>query len=89
MKKSPKCSRPGQGTTNARVVALVYDGLCTFEYGIAVELFGLPRPEFERWYSFASCAVERGPLRAAGGLRVQADGGLELIAQAGTVIVPG
>jgi AraC family transcriptional activator FtrA len=64
MKKSPKRSRPGQGPANARVVALVYDGLCTFEYGIAVEMFGLPRPEFANWYSFASCAVERGP-RAA------------------------
>jgi hypothetical protein len=28
-----------------RVVVLAYDGLCTFEFGIAVEIFGLPRPE--------------------------------------------
>jgi AraC family transcriptional regulator, transcriptional activator FtrA len=89
VKKSPKRSRPTQAPANTRVVALVYDGFCTFEYGIAVEMFGLPRPEFASWYSFASCAVERGPLRAAGGLRVQAEGGLELISQAGTVIVPG
>lgn len=89
MKKPPKRSRAGQGLANRRVVALVYDGLCTFEYGIAVEMFGLPRPEFDDWYSFASCAIERGPLRAAGGLRVQADGGLALIAQAGTILVPG
>jgi len=89
MKKPPKRFRAGQGPANHRVVALVYDGLCTFEYGIAVEMFGLPRPEFENWYSFASCAIERAPLRAAGGLRVQADGGLELLAKAGTVIVPG
>jgi len=89
MKKSPKRARPRPGPANHRVVALVYDGLCTFEYGIAVEMFGLSRPEFERWYSFASCAVERGPLHAAGGIRVQAAGGLELLAQADTVIVPG
>jgi AraC family transcriptional activator FtrA len=89
MKKPPKCSAPGKGPANHRVVALVYDGLCTFEYGIAVEMFGLARPEFDHWYGFASCAIERGPLRAAGGLRVQADGGPELLARAGTIIVPG
>ncbi|PAT22229.1 AraC family transcriptional regulator, partial [Klebsiella quasipneumoniae] len=27
------------------MVALAYDGLCTFEFGVAVEIFGLPRPE--------------------------------------------
>ncbi|TAT61871.1 transcriptional regulator FtrA, partial [Enterobacter cloacae] len=25
------------------VVVLAYDGLCTFEFGVAVEIFGLPR----------------------------------------------
>ena len=72
------------------VVALVYDGLCTFEFGIASELFGLPRPEFGRdWYRFASCAIEKGPLRAAGGLRVAADSGPEVIDRADIVVVPG
>src|SRR5437870_2071007 len=30
---------------NRRVAAIVYDGLCTFEFAIAVAVFGLPRPE--------------------------------------------
>jgi AraC family transcriptional activator FtrA len=30
------------------VVALAYDGLCTFEFGVAVEIFGLPRPNWAR-----------------------------------------
>src|SRR5262249_2211733 len=35
------------------VAVLAYDGLCTFELGIAVEVFGLPRPEFDfPWYDF-------------------------------------
>jgi AraC family transcriptional regulator, transcriptional activator FtrA len=34
-------------------------------------------------------AVEPGPLAAAGGIRVAADGGLALVEQAGTIIVPG
>ncbi|MGD9917377.1 MAG: transcriptional regulator FtrA [Paenirhodobacter sp.] len=75
---------------NARVVVLAYDGLCTFEFGIAAEIFGLPRPEMgPNWYRFATAAIEPGPLRAQGGLRVEGDGGLDLIAEAGLVIVPG
>ncbi|VFS87269.1 transcriptional activator FtrA [Kluyvera cryocrescens] len=38
----------------SQVVVLAYDGLCTFEFGVAVEIFGLPRPEMgEHWYRFA------------------------------------
>lgn len=76
--------------TNPLVVALVYDGLCTFEFGVAVEVFGLPRPEMgPDWYRFAVAAVDDGELRATGGVRVVVDGDISLIAQAGTVIVPG
>ena len=33
------------------VVVLAYDGLCTFEFGVGVEIFGLPRPELgDEWY---------------------------------------
>lgn len=89
MKKPPnRVRRPGDAP-NLRVAALAYDGLCTFEFGIAVEMFGLPRPEFPHWYEFSVCAAERGPLRAAGGLSVRADAGLEALEEAGTVIVPG
>ena len=34
-------------------------------------------------------AIEQGPLRATGGLRLSVDGGLELLATAGTILVPG
>jgi AraC family transcriptional activator FtrA len=71
------------------VAAIAYDGLCTFEFGIAVELFGLPRPEMESWYDFMVCSVERGPLKAAGGVRVTAGAGLAALRRAGTIIVPG
>ncbi|MEJ8311024.1 transcriptional regulator FtrA [Agrobacterium larrymoorei] len=75
---------------NRLVVALAYDGLCTFEFGVAVEVFGLARPEMgEEWYRFSVAAVDEGEMRAAGGVRFVADGGLELIEQAGTIIVPG
>jgi AraC family transcriptional activator FtrA len=71
-------------------VTLAYDGLCTFEFGVAVEVFGLARPEMgEDWYRYATAAIEPGPLRAAGGLTVSASGGLELLAEADLIVVPG
>ncbi len=73
-----------------RVVALAYDGLCTFELGIVVEVFGLARPELSiPWYRFAVCALERRSLRATGGITVRATGGLRELERAGTIIVPG
>jgi len=72
------------------VVALLYDGLCTFEFGIVAEVFGLARPEMEPgWYRFASCAIEPGPLRAHGGFQILADGGTDLIDQADLIVAPG
>lgn len=72
------------------VVVLAYDGLCTFEFGVAVEIFGLPRPEMgEAWYRFAVAAVDGGELRATGGIRILADGDLSLLNAADLIIVPG
>ena len=71
-------------------MTLAYNGLCTFEFGVAVEVFGLARPEMgEGWYRYATAAIEPGPLRAAGGLTVSASGGLELLAEADLIVVPG
>ena len=40
------------------MVALAYDGLCTFEFGVAVEIFGLARPEMgNAWYRFRVAAI--------------------------------
>ncbi|TWI62918.1 AraC family transcriptional activator FtrA [Pseudoduganella lurida] len=72
------------------VVALAYDGLCTFEFGCTVELFALDRPELGvPWYDFAVCAVEKGPIRAAGGITVQARYAPGLLKQADTIVIPG
>ncbi len=72
------------------VAALAYDGLCTFEYGIVAEVFGLPRPELgPDWYRFGVCALEPGPLRAQGGLRFEAEAGAELLARADLIVIPG
>lgn len=87
MTNTAKTAPKGQ---TLRVAALVYDGLCTFEYGIAAEVFGLSRPELGReLYRFSSVAVEEGPLRAAGGLTFQATGVLKDLVKAHTIIIPG
>ncbi|CAA2101074.1 HTH-type transcriptional regulator CdhR [Methylobacterium bullatum] len=77
-------------TTGPLAVALLYDGLCTFEFGIVAEVFGLPRPEMGKaWYRFASCAIEGGSLRAHGGFTLTPDHGIELIEHADIIVVPG
>jgi AraC family transcriptional activator FtrA len=78
---------------NRRVAALVYDGLCLFEFGIVVEVFGLPRPELDvDWYQFEVCSLDRGPLRVTGGvtgMTLQRGAGLRTLQNAGTVVIPG
>ena len=62
-----------------RVVVVAYDGLCTFEFGIAVEAFGLPRPDFDfPWYDFRVASIEP-QIRAVGGFTMQTEGGIELL----------
>ena len=78
------------GPSNRLVAALVYDQLCSFEFGCAAEIFGLPRPEFgDNWYRFVTCAADVGPMRAMGGMQVTAEADLSLLAQAGTIVIPG
>ena len=75
---------------NRSVAVLAYDGLCTFEFAIAVEVFALRRPELGvPWYDFQVCAADRGALRAEGGVTLQVQRGLRAIEGAGTVVVPG
>ena len=73
-----------------RVAAVAYQGLCTFEFGVVVEMFALPRPELQvPWYSFTVCSAEAGPLKAMGGVTVHASSGLGALRHAGTVVIPG
>ena len=72
------------------MVALLYDGLCTFEFGIVAEVFGLPRPELdENWYSFSTVSLEQGRLQAMGGIVVQCPNNLDDIEGADTLVIPG
>lgn len=88
--ESDDCSVPAPlDRHNPLVCLLAYDGLCAFEYGIGLEVFGLPRPEFEQWYKLTTVAAETGPLRAIGGINVVAEAGLDQLSQADVILVPG
>ncbi len=83
----PLASAPATGPL---VAVLAYNGLCTFEFAVAYEVFGLNRPEMgPGWYRYLPCAVEPGPLQAGGGMVVLGARGLDLLDEADLVIVPG
>ncbi len=76
--------------SNRRVVAIAYDGLCTFEFGIATELFGLARPELGvPWYDYRVIAASGEPIRATGGVTMTASADLRHVRNAGTIVLPG
>lgn len=88
--KTGRTARPGTGKlSHLDVAVLAYRGMATFELGIVVELFGLPRPEFSEWYRFKVCALEPGALPATGGLAIRTQHGLESMSRAGTIVIPG
>ena len=72
------------------VAVIIYNALCTFEFGLAVEVFGLARPEFDfPWYDFAVVTGETREVTATGGVSICAGFGLEKLAEAHTIVVPG
>jgi AraC family transcriptional activator FtrA len=72
------------------VVTLASDRLAMFEFGITAEFFALARPELDFLpYRFAVAAADPPPLRGLGGIRVDVDGGLELLHEADLIVVPG
>lgn len=73
-----------------RVAVLTYPNLCTFEFGIAMEIFAMPRPELDvPWYECRVCSFQRGPLQAVGGISVTAPFGSRTLEWADTIIIPG
>ncbi len=73
-----------------KVAVLTYDGLCAFEFGVAIEIFALPRPEIDGpWYACRVCSLDKRPLRADGGLSIAAPYGSRALAWADTILIPG
>ncbi|WP_328955764.1 helix-turn-helix domain-containing protein [Kitasatospora purpeofusca] len=77
------------------VAVYAFDGMTPFELGVVVEVFGLARPELSGllaapWYGLRVCADRPGtPLRSVGGFTLTAEHGLDDLAAADTVVVPG
>ncbi|MBA8957329.1 transcriptional regulator GlxA family with amidase domain [Actinomadura namibiensis] len=70
------------------VAVAVADGILHFELALAYELFSSPPPaSVEDWYEPVICGA--GPVRADGRFLLEPDGGLDRLALADTVIVPG
>lgn len=73
-----------------RIAVLAFAGMAPFELGCVVEVFGLPRPELDvAWYDLDVCAETPEPMAAVGGFSITARHGLDVLAAADTVIVPG
>src|SRR4029079_17265944 len=72
------------------VAVLAYPGMAPFELSCVVEVFGLPRPEFDLpWYALSVCAERPDPMPMVGGLTVSTPHGLDVLAASDTVVVPG
>ncbi len=88
----PPTMQTRQKTTHGAahsVAVLISDGLGTFEFGIAVEVFGLARPEFDfPWYDFKVVNTQGMAVRATGGVCITADSGLEALEHVDTIVVP-
>ncbi|MFB9886353.1 helix-turn-helix domain-containing protein [Balneatrix alpica] len=71
-----------------QVAILAYPDLCTFEFGCAVELFALPRPEIPNWYQTRIVSLEPGPLAATGGIQILTEQ-VQDFSAFDTLIIPG
>ena len=71
------------------VAVVVYDGVASFELGVACTIFGDDRwlTAGTPWYRMSVCAAEPGPVDVDGGLQIHVSHGLEKIRRADTVVV--
>ncbi|MBL8513759.1 MAG: DJ-1/PfpI family protein, partial [Betaproteobacteria bacterium] len=76
-----------------RAALVAYDGLRTFEYGVAVEVFALVRPGLEDvWYETRIVSPDPDPLRGMGGVAVHTTHALSSLTRFGegdTIVLPG
>ncbi|MTI08234.1 helix-turn-helix domain-containing protein [Curvivirga aplysinae] len=75
--------------TNSLVCVLLSENVHLFELGIATEVFGLSRPEFNHWYDFKIIATNDDVQKAIGGLVLKAEYNLDALKQASLILIPG
>lgn len=71
------------------VCVLAYDGLCMFEYGLALEIFALARPEIQNWYTCEIVAVDKGLIRGNGNVVIENASDLTALEKSDVIIIPG
>ena len=76
---------------NSHTVAAVVDqGALTFDFAIPCEVFGLDRSDIaDPWYAFMVVAAGERRVRTQTGFVLEASHGLDSLAQADTIVVPG
>jgi transcriptional regulator GlxA family with amidase domain len=72
------------------VVAVATHGVLTFDLAVPCEVFGWDRSYLGvEWYDFKVCAADPPPLRTCTGFTIDTPYGLDDVADADTIIVPG
>src|SRR3954468_16437578 len=72
------------------VAAVVDQGALTFDFAIPCEVFGLDRSDIaDPWYEFLVAAAGERRVRTQTGFVLEAPHGLEALARADTIVVPG
>jgi transcriptional regulator GlxA family with amidase domain len=73
-----------------RVVAVANEGVLTFDLAVPCEIFGWDRSYLGvEWYEFQVCAADPPPLRTSTGFSIDTPFGLEVLADADTIVIPG
>ena len=77
-------------TAPLRVAVLVLPSVVPFDLGVPVQVFGYPRPDLGvQRYEMTVCGARAGVVPTSGGFAITAEHGLDALAEAHTVVVPG
>ena len=71
-----------------KIAILAYEKLATFEFACAIEIFALPRPEYQDWYQADVVTFENHALEATGGINISAKKIIDLSVY-DTLVIPG
>jgi transcriptional regulator GlxA family with amidase domain len=81
---------PGNEYPQRTVAAVIGDGVLTFDFATACEIFGWDRSDIVTpWYRFRVVSQDPPPIRTNTGFLLYPELGLEALDEADTVIVPG
>lgn len=73
-----------------RIVALVYEHLCLFEFSCVAEIFGLERPELpHKIYDFQTASLNNNPVKTQFGGVLQPTMAIEDVTGSDTLLIPG